>query len=258
MKKFWSMFLVLSMLVALPLAVQGEAQLRGYEKALGYQYVALGTYNQGENGEVAPVIWRVLEVADGQAYLLSEYILGNNRVHGFDDDYIAFGAAWNQTELYQLFNGPYDEALYAQLDILQPGEATWAEPLIDQLFTEEELTQIAHSDELGYLFLVESDDLNNKAYGLGSSKTRKAFGTPYALANGLYKYSNGSSPYWTRTQSTAKPFGVRCTKIDGAIGYIRCVVMNEGLRPALYLKLDDLTIASGDGSLAAPLTFAWQ
>ena len=48
--------------------------------------------------------------------------------------------------------------------------------------------------------------MKNKAYGFTSNESRKAWGTPYALANGLFKYGSqrgGHSPYWTRSQSSS-------------------------------------------------------
>ena len=126
---------------------------------------------------------------------------------------------------------------------------------LDQWFTPEELEHLVSSEELGYLFLASGEDLKNREYGFSSDKTRQGYGTPYALANGLFRYSNGSSPYWTRSQSATKAYGTRCTKVDGKLGYIRCVVMNEGVRPAIRLSLTDLAL-TGSGTLEAPYRLA--
>ena len=61
-----------------------------------------------------------------------------------------------------------------------------------------------------------------------------------------------SSPYWTRTQSADFPYGTRCTKEHGNLGYIRCVVMNEGIRPALRLDIGALELSGGDGTMENP------
>jgi hypothetical protein len=47
---------------------------------------------------------------------------------------------------------------------------------------------------------------------------------------------------------------VRCTKVDGSIGYIRCVVMNEGIRPAIRLRLEKGTLPgmAGTGEKDSP------
>ena len=111
-------------------------------------------------------------------------------------------------------------------------------------------------DELGMVFLADADDLKNAAMGFSSAKQRQAHGTEYALENGLFQYQNGTSPYWTRSQSSSYAYATRCTKVDGNLGYIRCVVMNEGCRPAIRLMLDELEISGGSGTMDDPYTFS--
>lgn len=115
---------------------------------------------------------------------------------------------------------------------------------------------LLEDEELGMVFLATAEDLKSREMGFASSKQRKAYGTDYALQNGLFQYQNGSSPYWTRSQSQSFAYGTRCTKVDGDLGYIRCVVMNEGCRPAVRLLLDGLLPTGGDGTMENPYTFA--
>lgn len=259
------MLLLLCVILALALSAQalGEAALRGYVKDKGYVYVEFGAYPQGENGEVEPILWRVLEVDGQRAYLLSEYVLMNNRVHPSDEEYIFFGGAFNRTEVFALLNGPYDEQLYAQGDVRAPGEQVWTQPFVEQAFTQEERAQLQSSEELGTVFLPAAEDINNADYGFTTPASRQGYGTPYALkdggygtdkslTDGLFQYGNGSSPYWTRSQSKSYDYATRCTKVDGKLGYIRCVVMNEGLRPGVYLKLGGVRVAGGLGTKDAP------
>lgn len=83
-----------------------DVNLRGYAKENGYQYLAFGRFPQTADGKEQPILWRILSATDKEAYLLSEYILFNNRVHPDDDAYRASGGAFNQTEIYALLNGP--------------------------------------------------------------------------------------------------------------------------------------------------------
>ena len=85
-----------------------DVNLRGYAKENGYQYLAFGRFPQTADGEEQPILWRILSATDNEAYLLSEYILFNNRVHPDDDAYRASGGAFNQTEIYALLNGPFE------------------------------------------------------------------------------------------------------------------------------------------------------
>ena len=261
MKRFC--MLVLVMMLGACAAAQEPFTLRGYDQKEGYQYVQLGEFPQDADGTVRPILWRVLSADNTQAYLLSEYILFNNRVHPDDKEYIAFEAAFNQTEMFQLLNGPFEgsplpeqeqEALKKKERL---GRVHIAEICFkDQAFTPAEQRMLLEDEELGMVFLAAAEDLKNQEMGFASSKQRKAYGTAYALQNGLFKYQNGSSPYWTRSQSQSFAYGTRCTKVDGDLGYIRCVVMNEGCRPAVRLLLDGLTPTGGDGTMENPYTFA--
>ena len=240
-----------------------ESALRGYDKKQGYQYIQLGEFPQDADGTVRPILWRVLSVDETQAYLLSEFVLFNNRVHPDDNEYIAFNGAFNQTEMYALLNGPFEgdpipleeqETLKAKERL---GRVHIAEVCFkDQAFTQLEQDMLLSDEELGMVFLAAADDLKNSKLGFSGAKQRQAWGTEYALANGLFQYQNGTSPYWTRSQSLSYAYGTRCTKVDGNLGYIRCVVMNEGCRPAIRMSLEAFKPVGGSGTMEDPFTFA--
>lgn len=237
--------------------------LRGYDKKQGYQYIHLGMFPQDADGAERPILWRVLSADDAQAYLLSEYILFNNRVHPDDKAYIAFDAAFNQTEMFALLNGPFEgnPIPKEEQDTLKAKERLGRVHIADVCFKDQAFTQleqgmILNDEALGMVFLASADDLKNGAYGFSASKDRQAWGTEYALANGLFQYQNGTSPYWTRSQSLSYDYATRCTKVDGSLGYIRCVVMNEGCRPAIRLSLEGLAPTGGSGTMDDPYTFA--
>ncbi len=235
MKRLWAaVCLLLWTTVAAPAGA--EPALRGYDAKEGYQYVAFGEYPQDADGTERPIVWRVLSVHEGEAFLFSEYVLGNGCVHPDDKEFVAFGGEYNKTAMFAKLNGPFKEAA----------------------FSGQEIARLREDDALGAVFLVSSDELNDKVAGLGTNQTRMGYGTPYALANGLFQYQNGTSPYWMRTPSTVMKSGVRCIKVSGEIGYIRCVVENEGFRPAVRLILGDEPFAGGTGTLADPFYYESQ
>lgn len=261
MKKVAAFVLALAWMLS-AFAFAEDFALRGYEKKQGYQYVQLGEFPQDEDGTVRPILWRVLSVDQTQAYLLSEYILFNNRVHPDDNEYIAFDAAFNQTEMFRLLNGPFEGSPISkeEQDSLKAkerlGRVHIAEVCFkDQAFTQIEQDMLVTDEELGMVFLASADDLKDSKKGFSASKSRQAWGTDYAIENGLFQYQNGTSPYWTRSQSVSYPYATRCTKVDGNLGYIRCVVMNEGCRPAVRLLLEGLSVSGGNGTMEAPYTF---
>ena len=94
-------FVFLLLMAAFKGFAVADANLRGYAKENGYQYLAFGRFPQTTDGKEQPILWRILSATDKEAYLLSEYILFNNRVHPDDDAYRAY-----ETEIYALLNGP--------------------------------------------------------------------------------------------------------------------------------------------------------
>ena len=202
-----------------------DANLRGYAKENGYQYLAFGRFPQTTDWKEQPLLWRILSATDKEAYLLSEYILFNNRVHPDDDAYRASGGAFNQTEIYALLNGPFERIVISPDEAAELRHKTYYGRAYDaetsfyeQAFTAAEKAMILDDKELGRVFLPSADDLKNADYGFGTNPSTKAYGTHFAIAEGRFRYSNGSSPYWTRTQSADFPYGTRCTKEHGNFG----------------------------------------
>ena len=233
---------VLLALITLAAPALAEEELRGYSKKNGYVYVTLGTFPQTADGGVEPLIWRVLSVTDGKAYLISEYVLEARRIHGDYQEYAnkptnkkkpGFDGDFTQTEMALYLNGQF------------AGEN----------FTEGELALIAADEVYGMFYLPSDTDLKNTAYGLGTNKTRKAWGTEYAKANGLFVYGSKygrHSPYWTLTQSTSDARHARCTKDEGEIGRINVITLDLGMRPVTNLDMSRVVILSGTGTLEDP------
>ena len=221
-----------------------EVSLRGYDKKAGYVYLTLGTFPQTKEGEKLPILWCVLSVEGDRALILSEYILEARPLHG---DYKQY-ANKPTNKKYPGFDGDFtqtDMAKYLNGDFASENFLAW------------ERWALAEDETFGMFFLLSGDDLKNAKYGFTSNESRKAWGTDYALANGLFKYmaNRGShSPYWTRTQSTSNVQGARCIKSKGELGYINVITEDEGMRPACWLDLTVCHIRSGAGTKEDPYT----
>ena len=210
-------------------ASASASSLAGYESAGGYQYVELGTFPQTLEYGQEPILWRVLSAGDGKAYLLSEYVLENRRLDNDDVAYELSGGDFASTEIFQYLSGEFLSH-----------------------FTDEELAMLRASESGALFTLLSLDDLKNKAYGFLGDAQRQGYPTAYAVQNGLFQYQNGSSPYWTCSQSASHAYAAICTKTGGNLGYIRVVVQNEGLRPACTLALDLVQITGGSGTQDDP------
>ena len=268
----------LSFLVFLMLFSSAKAAgpaLRGYDKESGYIYVVLGQYPQTAEGEIRPILWRVLDTDDEKCILLSEYILFarcmNANLLAYRDE---FKGDFAKTDLCIYLNSVFSS----------------------DAFTEEELSMLLPLDNIGIIFLPSAGDLKNKEYGLGetlvgSGNTKKilenpglrAWGTEWAIKNNgydpeqypdarkkvtgssnklmpvkelrLFEYSDsrgGHCPYWTRDPSSADKRHARCIKASGGIGHIEVGRDNEGVRPMIYLAQDVYTVASGSGTKDDP------
>ncbi len=241
MKKM-TRILTLALLLALTLtAACAEGELRAWNKQEGYVYVALGQYPQTAEGGVEPILWRVLTVEEDKAYLCSEYVLFAMPMHDDLKEYKKIGKDFGQTQLCAYLNSTF------MADAFPAGEGELLLPF----------------ETYGKVFLLDSEDLKNVDIGFGpkgsssKSEARKAWATEYAKENGLYVFQKkygASSPYWTRNQSTSDKRHARCTKDGGQLGHIESGRENEGVRPAIYLDMSLVQIASGTGTMEDPFT----
>ena len=162
--------LALWLCLLVPMKAVAFEVLRGYDAQEGYQYVYLGRFPQTAQGDEHPVLWRVLSVKEGQAYLLSEYILFNNRIHSDDEEYAAFGGAFNQTEVFSLLNGPFEQVEITAEEEIYLRERTYygyayeAEmSFLEQAFTPVEAAYLVTDEALGSVFLPSAEDLKRCA-----------------------------------------------------------------------------------------------
>ncbi len=225
---------LLCLALGLCCAATGAAQelpLRGYTADGGWQYVELGVFPQTVEGGLEPIVWRVLTVHEQQAYLVSEYVLLNRRIHPDDVAYAASGGDFSGTELSAYLNGAF-------LDSFSAAEQAALVPVEGQRVT-----------------LLTADELRSAALGFTNDAARAALGTPWALQNGLFQYGSsygGTSPYWTRTPYDGQAYAACCTKARGNFGWIRVGVLNEGCRPACTLNLHGVSLESGRGDRSDP------
>ena len=229
MKKIIAVALLFVMVCSLNFV---QAEIKGYdEKTRTYQYVAFGQYPQGAEGEIKPILWRVLEADDEKVYLLSEYILFAKAVHSvyleFHND---FKLDVRKTEMFLHLNDGF----------------------MKEAFTAEQQMKMVEEPEHGWVSLPSVADIKNPAYGFVEDKDRRGYGTPYALNHLLFMYGNESSPYWTRDYSTSQDGSMRCTKVQGNTGFIRCQSIDLGARPVIWLKTAALMEATGEGTRENP------
>ena len=137
---------VMLFLLLFPAPVSAAAELRGYSAEEGYVYVSLGQYPQTAEGELRPILWRVLAADDEKCILLSEYILFARCMNASLLDYRdVFKGDFGKTDLCAYLNREFSA------DAFPEGAAELLLPL----------------EGIGRVFLPTAEDLKNKAYGLG-------------------------------------------------------------------------------------------
>ena len=113
MKRIIALLLAALLMVSCALA---DVALRGYDAKSGYVYVTLGQCPQDADGGVEPIVWRVLSVEDGRAYLLSEYVLEARPIHSDYQEYAnkptnkkkpGFNGDFTQTEMSRYLCGDF-------------------------------------------------------------------------------------------------------------------------------------------------------
>ena len=224
MKKLFAAALAVLFLLPVVTPAQ-EAWQRPWNKDQGASYVAFGRYPHLADGTEAPIVWRVLETVDGVVYLMSEYILDVSKLHHDAERY----PGWDKADLNA----------WLQTDF------------VEKAFDEGEAAALSETAE-GIVSLPSSDDLKNKAFGLGTDLTRRTIGTPWADAQGLFFYRHKKhSPYWTRTPSD-RPHAHRTIKLEGNLGYLGVTNSDMGIRPVIWLQADMVEVSGGSGTLADP------
>lgn len=223
--------LFLLTLCLLPSLVFAQSPLQGYSKQDGYQYVTFGEYPQAADGKKEPILWRVLQVEEGIAYLLSEYVLDVHKLHDDRKEY----PSWPQSDTYRWLHKDF----------------------LESAFTPEEVSALFETPDEGVVSLPSAADFKNKDMGFTDNKSRWSYGTPWAMKQGeagLYVYRKyGTSPIWLRTPSAKQKHAQCATKLEGGVGYSPVHWKDIGIRPVIWVSLNQVTTAAGEGTMQSPL-----
>ncbi len=239
--------LLLALCAVFPALAGDAAGIRGYSRSAGYEYVSFGSYPTDADGTVRPIVWRVLKSENGEAYLLSEYILFSAPVHGDYEHY----KGWETSDLYNYLNGTF----------------------LNGAFTaEEQSALLVRTEDNALVTLITSDEMKDASMGFSSNSARLCESTAWAKIlpdppifelpatnnkgkwKPLYIYSKGKvySPWWSRTRSSDYPHEQRRVMDEGKIGRISTGNSDLGVRPAVHVDLNLLAVSGGSGALSAP------
>ena len=244
--------LFLAVLALIPLSglADGTEVLRGYSRASKYQYVTLGQYPYTAEGDIAPVLWRVLDVRDGKMLLLTEYVIDTSQIIFEDDPKII------ENHSYPHINS------FAESDLMPELNTTY----MDRLFGDDPIRDaMIPEGEIGKLFILSQEQFLNTDYGFtnsggGTHADRQAVGTPYAVKQrGLYvEPTNRKSTYWVSTPRGIDGYKMLLVGYDGHISAGAYTRVNVGLRLSVRLELGLVDVTGGSGDLDDPFTLAYH
>ena len=240
----WLVMLLLLFLI--PSA--GAETLRGYEKGNGWNFVNFGEYPYEKNGTVKPVLWRVLEVENNQALMLTEYVI--------DTQQIIF-----ESDEKKIEKGDYRRITsYEESDLYTWMNTTALDTLLGSSPARNALVEVPGQ---GKLFILTMEQYLNTDYGFSANKwdnqpTRHAQGTPYAIkARGLYKDGTGNVSYWAAGIKDVEGTRFALVGYNGHMSWGGYTRTNVGLRMAVKLDLTDFAIQGGAGTEKSPFNLVY-
>jgi len=236
------------LLVMLPLTAPAQEELRGYEKGKGYLYAELGEYPYEKDGTVAPVLWRILDVEDGKALLLTEEIIDTQQAIFETDEKII------KDRTYRRINH------YEESDI-----CPWLDTeMVSRLFDQHPIVKALIKENGSRVFILTSEQFLTTKYGFSADpwneqKSRQAVGTPYCIKQrNLYvDRSNNKSPYWAATIKNPKDYKLQLVGYNGHLSWGAYTRVNVGLRLSVRLDLSQLAISGGQGTKKDPFRFEY-
>lgn len=214
---------------------------RGYVKGLGYAYFSVGSYPQGKDGEVRPLLWRSLDVTDGRALLMTEHVIDAQQVIFESDQKVI------KTRTYRRIASFADSDLCAWMN----------NTMLPAILGNTGLAAALVPGDFGKLYPLTDDQFLTPAYGFstaryGEGPTRLATVTPYAAAQGVYHDRLGNAPYWVAAVKDPVGYKLQIVGYNGHLSYGAYTRVNIGLRPAMLLDLNQCDITGGDGTEENP------
>ena len=244
-RKNWFKILLLGTIAIIALSMQASAEIRGYQKGEGFSYVLLGQYPYQEDGTPRDVLWKITNVTQNHATLMSMLVLEGHQAIEVTDKKIIEKHTFRRIEDYT------QSDLYSYMN----GE------MLDTLLGDSPLRDALVQTPDGLLFPPRDSLLTDPAHGFsksywGKQPSRIMKQTPYnKVVNKVYSSSNGGTTYWGSDIKNAKDVKLRIVGYDGHLSWGAYSRVNIGICPFMVLDLSKVQVESGTGAKDDPYVF---
>ena len=202
-----------------------------------------------------PMEWQVLsfDSTNGEAVVLSKYVLDSQQFYYTTstrtvDGKTVYANNYEQSDIRVWLNDAFYDMAFAESE-----KNVIVATTLDNAAWDSSDSKYDSNSTTDNVWLLSYNEVQNTAYGftsdMGSSETRKAKSTAYAICQGSYK--SGSCTYW-RLRSAGSAIDSSCiVYFDGTVSSSDVLNTSIGVRPALKLDLTSLTIDTAT-DLAVP------
>ena len=206
--------------------VSRSFQLEGYnQQTNSYCYIEFGNYAE------TPILWRVLEVNETDALLFSEEII---EIMRFDDDSVD----WENSNVRNWLNSTF----------------------FNNAFNNEEISGIRNKYVMEPVFLLSVQDLTKAKYGfniddesIDPNRAASVSGYVSRKYGNVLHIRNRKSIYYTSDASSSTSISsVVSTGRIGTASIISREYDDVGIRPAIWIGIDNLNFTGGNGTYDDP------
>ena len=182
-----------------------------------------GSYPQTSAGDAEQLVWRVLEVRDGKALIITDQLIDYKR---FNDNLTE--VTWENCTLRKWLNGDFMAKAFGSL---RPERVV---PVTNRNQSTQSHDYANDNPTRDQVFVLSADEA--KRY-FGSAENMIAYTTDYAHKQ-KFDYDDRSDDWWLRTSGVNNRNAV-CVSHSGGVKKTGCDVnyYNVAVRPALWLKL---------------------
>ena len=205
-------------------------------------YIYFGSYPQGGNGEIEPIKWRILSEENGEALLLSEYILDAHRFDPSKNNYKNSEIRkWLNNDFYNKAFKEDEKQLILTTNVDNSERSINPNRNANEFYNGKNVFACENTQDK--VFLLSMQEVTNTKYGFNADRTnyddvKQKKPTAYAKKQGVWTVSsNGTGDWWLRSPSCAN---YRNAWDVDFVGYVSNGSVNStscGVASALRIKL---------------------